>query len=350
MKLYLDNGYFNFDKVRTFAEEHKIAFVYVIGGRGTGKTYGAIDSYLYDRPAPFIWLRRTQSQADIISKPEFNPFKKNAKTRDWTPVMSPISKYNSGIYEGVEDETGKLVPHGLPKGYTAALSTFSNIRGFDADDAEAIIWDEFIPEVHERPIKNEAEAFFNAYETVNRNRELEGRPPLIAFCLANSNDLGNPIFMYAGHVKTCLDMRKKGQDFFVDFNRGYMIIMLDESLISQMKKETVLYKYTGGTAFENMSLSNVFFGEADIRTFSRPLAEYKSVVTAGELTVYKHKGNQRPLYVTFHRRGTCPTYGGGDTELKRFAGRYAWLWNAYMNNRVEFEDYGAELLFLRYFK
>lgn len=352
MNLYLPSGYFNFKKVRHFAIEHNIKFVYIAGGRGTGKTYGAIDSYMFDEPEPFIWLRRTQAQTDIINKPEYNPFKKNAKAHGTAICMSPISQYNAGIYRAAEG-ADKLTPEGPALGYTAALSTFSNIRGFDADDQQAILFDEFIPEVHERPIKNEAEAFFNAYETINRNRELEDppRPPITAFCLANSNDLGNPIFLYAGHVQTCLNMRKKGQDVYIDFNRHYMIILLDESPISRKKESTVLYEYLGrDTDFAEMSLGNVFHGEKDIRVISRPLKEYEPVVTAGELTIYRHKGGQLPHYCSFHRSGSGPRYGGSDTELKRFASKYAWLWLAYMRDRIEFEDYGAELLFQKYFK
>lgn len=352
MKLYLSSGFFDFQRIRHFAEKNNITFVYIVGGRGTGKTYGAIDSYLYDEPQPFVWIRRTQAQADIINKPEFNPFKKNAKGREFTACMKPISQYNAGIYKGVPDDDGGLIPEGPALGYTAALSTFSNIRGFDADTVQAIIWDEFIPEAHERPIKNEAEAFFNAYETINRNREFEepARPPVIAFCLANSNDLGNPVFLYAGHVQKCLNMRKNGQDVYIDFNRGYMIILLDESPIAKEKEQTALYKYLGRSDFTDMSLSNVFHGEKDIKVRARPLSEYKPVVTVSELTIYKHKGNQLPHYCSFHRSGSCPAYGGSDTEFQRFANKYNWLWLAYMRDRIEFEDYGAELLFQKYFK
>ena len=45
-----------------------------------------------------------------------------------------------------------------------ALSTVSNLRGFDMSDCTLLIYDEFIPEPHERPLKNEAAALFNAYE------------------------------------------------------------------------------------------------------------------------------------------------------------------------------------------
>jgi hypothetical protein len=44
------------------------------------------------------------------------------------------------------------MPH--PIGYTCALSTLSNMRGFDASDIQLLICDEFIPEKHERLLKN----------------------------------------------------------------------------------------------------------------------------------------------------------------------------------------------------
>lgn len=350
MKLYTPEGWLDFPKVRHFARQHDIRFVYIVGGRGIGKTYGAIESYLFEEPEPFMFLRRTQKQADIIGNPKFNPFNKNAGAHGKAVHMQRIEKVEDVMELHLLDDPDQE-DIGPALGYTAALSTFSNVRGFNADALGAILFDEFIPETHERPIKNEASAFFNAYESINRNRELEGRPAVTVFCLANSNDLGNPIFLYAGHVQTCLNMRKKGNDVHIDFYRHYMIVLLDESPISRDKEKTVLYEYLGTSSeFAEMSLSNVFHGEKDIRVVSRPLREYEPVVTVSELTVYRHKGGQMPHYVSFHRSGSGPAYGGSETELKRFASTYSWLWLAYMRNRIEFEDYGAELLFQKYFK
>jgi hypothetical protein len=156
----------------------------------------------------FIYMRRTQSQADLINKPEFSPFKSLNNDFGWKIGTDSISKYNAGFYQQIESDD-RLVCTGAPLGFTAALSTISNIRGFDASDVELQIYDEFIPEKHERPIKNEGAAFLNAYETINRNRELKGRKPLQCICLANANDLANPIFMELRLVRKAEQMRRK---------------------------------------------------------------------------------------------------------------------------------------------
>ena len=94
-----------------------------------------------------------------------------------------------------------------------ALSTISNVRGFDATDRDVLIYDEFIPERHERPIKDEATAFFNAIETIQRNRELEGKDPLTVLCLANANELANPLFIELKLVKRAMALIRKGIEF-----------------------------------------------------------------------------------------------------------------------------------------
>lgn len=352
MNIYTPEGWLNFPKIDDYAEKNDISFIMIDGGRATGKTFGAVDLVLVDKPCKFIWMRRTLVQLELINKPELNPFKKNYKEGHlpFEPCMQNISKYNAGIYVGEQDDEGRLVPTGAPLGYTAALSTFSNIRGFDASDVDVGIFDEFIPERTERPLRDEFGAFCNAYETINRNRELEGKKPLRFYCLANSNDIGNPLYIGFGLVKTRLNMRKTGENVHIDKKRGIMLVALDDSPISREKEDTALYRATRGSSFYDMSINNIFDGEKDIRSISRPLREYKPIVGVGELTVYKHKANKLPLYCTFHRSGSPILYGSSDTELERFARKYAWLWLAYMESRIEFEEYAAELLFQRYFK
>lgn len=339
MKLYQDSGYVNIRGII----ELGLPFNFCIGGRATGKTYTSLKTVKEDG-IKFFFMRRTQAQADLINKPEFSPFKAVNSDNGWNVITKPVSKYNSAFYDVTEDVT-----EGLPIGYTGALSTMSNVRGFDAQEVKVLIYDEFIPERHERPIKNEGAALLNAYETINRNRELKGEPPLQLLCLANANDLSNPIFLELNLVAKAERMRKKGQEVSIDRARGIGIFMLTESPISNRKRNTALYKLTKGSEFERMSIDNDFAQRNYNSVVVRPLIEYKPIVTVGEICIYSHKNNGK-LYVSTHMTGSPPTYTAGEQDLSRFQRAYFWIWTEYMNNNVEFEEILCEILLTKYYK
>ena len=71
MSLYLDNGYVN---AREWFED-PATFIFAIGGRGTGKTFGALE-YLTNpenSAGKFVYMRRSQSQIDACKLAELNP-------------------------------------------------------------------------------------------------------------------------------------------------------------------------------------------------------------------------------------------------------------------------------------
>lgn len=342
MKIYQESGYIDIRKILATG----LPFIFIVGGRATGKTYTSLETAVEDN-IKFIYMRRTQSQADLINKPDFSPFKSLNRDFEWSIGTASISKYNAGFYRQ-EKQDGEFVSVGAPIGYTCALSTVSNLRGFDATDVELLIYDEFISEKHERPLKNEGSAFLNAVETINRNRELSGRKPLQVICLANANDLANPIFMELSLVRKAEQMRRKKQEISIDRERGIGLFILDKSPISQQKKTTALYRLTDGTNFERMSINNDFSGEEIGRISSRPIAEYKPIVTVGEITVYEHKAN-RTFYVSTHKTGSPPAFGTGDAERARFRRIYQWVWDEYMENNIEFEEYLCEILLTKIF-
>lgn len=342
MKIYQDSGYIDIRKILAVG----LPFTFIVGGRATGKTYTSLKTVVEDA-TKFIYMRRTQSQTDLINKPEFSPFKSINRDTGWTIGTESISKYNAGFYRQ-EKQDEQLISSGAPIGFTCALSTVSNIRGFDASDVDVLIYDEFIPEKHERPIKNEGNAFLNAYETINRNRELTGHKPLQAICLANANDLANPLFMELRLVRKAEQMRRKKQEIYIDKERGVGMFILDKSPISQQKKTTALYRLTDGSNFERMSIGNDFSGEEIGRISSRPISEYKPIVSVGEITAYEHKSN-RTYYISTHRTGSPPSFGTGDAERARFRRLYQWLWSEYMENNIEFEEYLCEILLTKVF-
>lgn len=334
MKLYLDSGYLDFEKIAA----RKTPFNIIIGGRGTGKTFGAL-KYVTDRykqsGRKFILLRRTQVQLDKISNAAFSPF----KSVDSDFYMKSIIKNVYGIYHG-EEKT--------PAGYGVALSTISSLRGFDASDVDTVIYDECIGEKHERPIKNEGDALLNAYETINRNRELAGIAPVKMFLLANANDLANPIFVSLGLVTPAENMKRKNVDFYEDAARGYSLYILGETPIGKAKKNTALYKMAGGTEFEAMAIGNDFAADEMAGIKTMPLNGFAGVCSVGEIDIYKHKSKSL-YYITPARGGISKRYASSEMDLRRFRRERYYLWIAYLNNKLVFESYIQKVLFEKYF-
>ena len=343
MNIFREDGYLDMGAIMG----RNYPFTLVCGGRGTGKTFTALYETISNN-VTFMLMRRMQTQVDMINRPEFSPFKALERVHGLHIGLEKISKNNSAIYHQ-EEVDGEYECVGQPIGYTAALATLSNMRGFDAADVKRVIFDEFIPERHERPIKNEGTAIYNAYETINRNRELNGETPLQMVFLANSNRLDNPLFMDLRLVTRAEKMLKTGQHVYTDDERGIMLVMFNDSPISERKEKTSLYRLTNGSEFSEMALHNDFNTENTGSVKSRPLKEYNPIVKIGELTIYRHKGAARSLYVSAHKTGSPPEYGTGEIERGRFCRAYNWLWLDYLDSKVEFESTMCELLFQQYF-
>ncbi|MBO7692606.1 MAG: phage DNA encapsidation protein [Methanobrevibacter sp.] len=335
MGIYLDNGYLNINQILSYG----VPFNFIVGGRGTGKTYGTLKT-AYIENKRFILMRRTQAQCDLINKPEFNPFKALNNDTGSNAVVKSISKYNAKIVEETEEDERLL-------GYTCALSTIANMRGFDASDVELLIYDEFIPEKHERAIKNEGSAFLNAYETINRNREIKGEKPLQVLCLANAFNIANPIFLELGLVGRCEKMKNSGQEIFIDKERGVCVVLLQKSKISKAKADTALYRLSSGS-YADMALSNDFVYNNSDNIKSMALKEFKLLCTVGEISIYKHK-SKRLFYVSEHRTGTAPIYKSDEVNLQRYRKNHGVaLYGAYMRNNIICESLLTKSLFELY--
>lgn len=343
MRLYDENGYVNIPEIL----KHEAVFIFIYGGRGTGKTYGALKE-MKEGDHKFIYMRRLQSQTDIVKKDNMQPYKTLNDDMGWTVRPFPVNKYLSAFYDSTTNEEGKIIPEGDQRGLLTSLSTFSNLRGVDGSEIDTIIMDEFIPELNERPIKGEADALFNAYETINRNRELKGEEPVKLLCLANSNRIDNPLFMELNLVRRAEKIRKEGKEYLYDPKRKMLLIDLYKSKISEEKSDTALYQLTRGTEFYEMAIRNSFINEERGRIETRPIREYKPVVSIGEITVYKHK-SRKEYYVTTFKSGSPDTYTTGEKDRERFKKAYFYLWSAYMKRLVVFEEYMSEILFDKYF-
>lgn len=329
MILYHGNGYVNIDYVLSY----NMPITIVVGGRGTGKTYGALKHAIeYERH--IILMRRTQSQADLINKPEFSPINPVAYDMGLECQVKTISKYNSSITVGPDPEQLRLL------GFTAALSTFSNLRGFDASGVDLIVYDEFIPEVHERPLKEEGSALLNVYETVNRNRELQGRKPLQMLLLSNANRLDSPVLAELDLINVVDRMNKKGQEEWINPQRGIALFVLQHSPISEQKAGTAIYKVSQGSKFAKMSLANEFAFDdlSDVRSIN--LAGWKLKAQLGPWYIYK---KDRLWYISAHGAGT-PARIYADTEIdkRRFIFENPSCRDRILQHKVLYENYQAK--------
>lgn len=347
MELYTPEGWVWVSSIREEAQASGLPFVVIFGARGTGKTFGFIDELRLQHPAPFLYMRRTQVQVDLINSPDLTPFNDVDNERGCLTAIKKINKYVGGVYEAVL-ENGVKVAQGSPIGYTVALASVHNIRGYNMPIDE-IVLDEFCPEKGERhKIPDEFDVFRNAYETLNRNRELKGRPPIRAWLLSNSNMLGNAYFIGLGIVELVDKMKRKKIPVMKLPERGLMIVNLEASPISAKKANTALYKLTGEDSFTRMALKNEFAQESRSRTGSLPLQELIPVVRIGELQIYRHKSRHQ-LYGSLHRSGSPEVFGTDDASVARFRARYGWLWEEYIEERILWQTYLPELLFRKFF-
>lgn len=339
MKYYTEEGYLNMEEIISDPNP----FIFIVCSRGSGKTFGAL-KYIHDHDQHFILMRRTQTQADMVQSDELNPFKSlyTELGEDYLYKFKKVAKSITGIYKEADGQLER-------KGLLLALSTISNIRGFDASDVDILIYDEFIGEKHERPIKHEGIAFLNAIETIGRNRELKGKPALKVICMANSNDLANPLFIQLGLVRYAEKMIRKEIEKISLPERSLSLYILNHSPISQKKADTALYRLSGKSEFTDMAISNSFSLEFTEMVRSLSLKEYRPLVAVGEIVIYQHKSDLR-YYVTDHLSGKPEIYGSSEIDIQRFSNNFYHLKLSYLNRHIYFESYVLQVLFEKYFK
>lgn len=297
----------------------QVPFIFIVGGRGTGKTYGAI-KWIIEHNEHALFMRRTQDEADTI----LNDINLSAAKTIVTDMglqlhARKISKKNcilSYSDENEEEKTDFIT--------TCALSTFASLRGFSAAEYKYLFFDEFIKEPHVHALKSEGRALFNAYETVSRNRELAGLPPLRLICMSNSEDIYNPIFHEFDIENAAVKMLEQGNDYQLVKNNQIALYNLSNSPISRQKADTVLYKL-GNESYNQMAIANAFtVDSAIIKSLSlkgmRPLLNYNGIC------LYSGKGK---IYAAGAPNANCEFYGTTEREKKGIMGQYPILRYAY---------------------
>lgn len=134
IKLYTEDGWPN------FSEDNGILstgapIIFIWGGRGTGKTYGAL-KHVHQTGEEFLYLRRTPQQAELIcASPSMWP---------WSPLNDDIQTHYApfkipkiaGLYEvgnaGAYTDTGSPIKPAQMAGVVGSVVTLARTRGFQA--------------------------------------------------------------------------------------------------------------------------------------------------------------------------------------------------------------------------
>lgn len=332
--LYTSDGWINADTVL----DDPATFCVCVGGRGIGKTFGILSDVL-KRGLKFIYLRRTQSQIDTIKLRELNPFRAVNEITGSDIVSGPLGKYMGGFWHSVDDgtATGEVV------GIAVALSTVSNIRGMSTEDYDIVVFDEFIPESHERPIKHEDTAFLNCMETFNRNRELQQRRPLKTVLLSNSNDIDSPILQSIGALRPLDEMIRKRESYRSLYDGAVSIYRYIDSPISKRKSGTVLYRVSQSEDFSGMALDNEFSRANYENVCRQDLRQYIPLVSIGNVTVYEHKSDRQYYVVDGVKSDNHFTMY--PNSLSAFMHKYWYLKDAILTLRVYYSSAPVKIAF-----
>lgn len=238
-------------------EDKDLAILSILfGARGLGKTYSVlerrIENALNDESdrSKFIWLRDSQEVVKKIAAGNSlaSPICQNRP--DLPKISIEKTEGNYCFISDAKTDNWRVL------GYLMALSTFHNARGVSYDDVINITWDEFIPEEGTIIKKNQGAIFLNAYETVNRNRELEGIDPVQIIFLSNANDIYSDVLEDLGVAGLIEDMMYKGIKVYRDSD--LWIEFLSSEKFYEAKKDTFLYRINKNDKFKNMALDNKF--------------------------------------------------------------------------------------------
>lgn len=287
-----------------------MVFNIFIGGRGTGKTYSALRDVIdvcaelseaYNKPGvKFMYFRRTEAELKNCCNDEGNPFK-SLNDDFGTNIMLKSSADNALIVETTDDDNKNVI------GYASSMSTFGKFRGMDFSDVWVLLFDEFICTSPINGLKKyEADLFFNSVETINRNRELKGFPPVLCILLSNSNSINNGILTTLKLGEVIHNLKVENGDTYVDPDRSLQVHLVNGESVAEAKAQTALYKLTKGTTFYEMALGNEFVTDYFGNVSKIDYRELYPVCSIDNITFYKHKVKQ--LMFCSYRSANCVKY------------------------------------------
>lgn len=351
MAFDVKDGIIDYDSDNLFVDITKrsnMPFQLFFGPRGDGKTFSVLRSGIMEEPftgykesigeRKFIYLRRRQQEIQIATSETANPFKSiNSKYGCFVYPKYKVKDKYSTFYAQLNDGSR------VACGFGMALSTFSNLRGVNFEDVDDIMFDEAIPEKIAAKMQGEGKALLNLYETVNRNREFFGKPPVKMYIVSNAIDLSADLLIELRVVNVIAHMISKGQTRYTNKERGLYIELLSHKDFTEKKSETALYKLTANSEFSDFALKNKFIFNDTTAVKKVPINEYKPVATfIDTYTIYTHKTG-----MSLHCAEANPDSNQArfnQAEVDMFRSYYGKIYQKYQTfNRLTFDNYATKV-------
>lgn len=327
--LYIPEGWLNFE----YIDSLPFWLCWIFGKRQIGKTFGCLQLML-KKEYYHVLLRRTTDELDVIAaSPDLNPYK--IFEPEYKTGLFKQAKKLCRICDYVTDEEGRAEPVSQ-RGIATSLAEIAHTRGFNGSAFTDLILDEAVPEKGVITRKTEGESFLNAYVTVNGNRELEGKKPLRAWCLANTNRIDSPILEALDLVDDVLYMRRKGKEELLT-DTGVLIIQPRSEIITEKRAETALMKHINKKSdFYSMAMENEFSYDASpyIKSMSiknmQPAWSYDD-----QLFCWQHPDG---FYICRAKFKTGDRYEGSRTDREKLAMDWSIMKPYYYAGMVYFSD------------
>ncbi len=334
----------------------------VIGGRNTGKTYGALMDCLKENKK-HVFIKRCNNDVNMLCAGNHLGEKGGGFEVDLSPYKSinrdtgeniKAFKIDEGLgsFYRCADDGGAA---GVPLGYLLSLSAIHKYKGFDMSDAEEVIFDEFIPQPWERINRKEGEQVMELYKTVARDRTLRGRSELKLICLANAVNVFNYTCEVLEITDIIADMSIKHQEVLYLDQRGILIRILKTSdEMMDAEKKTGIYKAMHDTAWGHMAFSNEFAYNDFTAINKNALKGYKPMIqlTYKNKCFYIYLNESSGWYMCSSRCNAPVTY-----DLNTDAGQIAFYYdyaidlrNEIVVGRMKFEKYSMYDMILNYKK
>lgn len=321
--IYDEKGYIDIKTIRKIPH----TFLFIFSARGTGKTY-PVSLELIENNVNFMYMRRTESELFECANEALNPFNKINIDKNYNISLKKIkgSKHVCNI-----NNDDKIIGVGV------ALSTIHSIRGFDASCYTTLFYDEAVPQPNVRTMRGEEEAILHAYETCNRNRELEGISPMEFIATGNSDNLDAAIFSAFGLHSIIEQLMCSGEEIYINEDKGLIVLYPQHSPISDQKMDTALYKVANSETFIDVAIKNKFAQEGFFSLIKNvPLSEYILLVSTNQFRIFRHKAFNR--YYVDEAKGV-PDIILNMYNIPKFYQKYVYLADAFERGKIQFKNY-----------